>query len=63
GTSLTNQAQITDSLWFLRQRGQKIAVLVLGRPLKLVLSTWMPVETSCPVVGHTKTKVPILAPS
>ena len=29
GTSLTNQAQTTDSMWFLRQRGQKIAVFVL----------------------------------
>ena len=61
--SLTNQAQITDNLWFLRRRGQKIAVLVLARPLKLVLSTSMPVETSCPVVGQTKTRVPVLAPS
>jgi hypothetical protein len=26
---LANQAQITDSLWLLRQRGQKIAVFVL----------------------------------
>jgi putative SOS response-associated peptidase YedK len=31
GTLLSNQAQIRDSKWFLRQRGQKIAVFVLGR--------------------------------
>src|SRR6478609_7350128 len=56
--SLANQAQINDSLWLLRQRGQKIAVFVLGRLLKLDLSTSTPVETWCPVVGHTKTRVP-----
>jgi hypothetical protein len=61
GTLLSNQAQIRDSKWFLRQRGQKIAVLVLGKLLKLDLSTSTPVETSCPVVGHTKTKVPMVA--
>jgi hypothetical protein len=58
---LANQAQITDSLWLLRQRGQKIAVFVLDSFLKLDLSTSTPVETSCPVVGHTKIKVPMLA--
>jgi hypothetical protein len=39
----------------LRQRGQKIDVFVLGRRLKLDLSTSTPVDTWCPVVGHTKT--------
>ena len=52
--SLASQAQITDSLWLLRQRGQKIAIFVLGKLLKLDLSISTPVETSCPVVGHTK---------
>ena len=60
-TLLSNQAQIRDSKWFLRQRGQKMAVFVLGRLLKLDLSTSTPVETWCPVVGHTKTKVPMMA--
>jgi hypothetical protein len=58
---LANQAQINDSLWLLRQRGQKIAVFVLGRLLKLDLSTSTPVEISCAVIGHTKTKVPMEA--
>ena len=45
----------------LMKRGQKMAVFVLGRLLKLDLSTSTPVETWCPVVGHTKTKVPMVA--
>ena len=57
GYSLTNHAQIADSRWFARQCGQKIAVFVLGKLLKLDLSISIPDETSCPVVGHTKTKV------
>jgi hypothetical protein len=61
GTLLSNQTQIRDSKWLLRQRGQKIDVFVLGRFLKLDLSTSTPVETWCPVVGHTKTKVPMVA--
>ena len=58
---LSSQAQMRDRTWFLRQRGQKIDVFVLGRLLKLVLSTSTPVETWCPVVGHTKIKVPKVA--
>jgi hypothetical protein len=42
----------------LPHRGQKIDVFVLGRLLKLDLSTSTPVDTWCPVVGHTKIKVP-----
>jgi hypothetical protein len=58
GTLPSNQAQIRDSKWFSQQRGQKIAVFVLGKLLKLDLSTSTPMETWCPVVGHTKTKCP-----
>ena len=60
GTLLSNQAQIRDRRWFLPHRGQKIDVFVLGRLLKLDLSTSTPVDTWCPVVGHTKIKVEAL---
>ena len=57
--SSPSQAHILDSLWVVGQCGQRSSVVSLGRLLKLERSISMPVETSWPVAGHTKTKVPI----
>jgi hypothetical protein len=52
--SLTNQTAMLESAWSLRQCGQEISASVLANLRKVALSTSTPVETSCPVLGHTK---------
>jgi hypothetical protein len=57
--SLTNQTAMLESAWSLRQCGQEISPSVLANFRKVALSTSTPVETSCPVLGHTNISVPI----